>query len=106
MMIPKKITPDQIKLLEDGYIGQIRTMSERAMAWRKANPNLVVTIAWCYPPQTQICTTLRHAAAIGLVQANDAGAKLLLSMIDLNEEEPTITQVRAALEMEPGITST
>jgi hypothetical protein len=106
MMIPKKITPDQIKLLEDGYIGQIKTMSERASAWRKANPNLEAKIAWCYPPQTQICTTLRHAAAIGLVQANDAGAKLLLSMIDLNEEEPTITQVRAALEMEPGITST
>ncbi len=88
------------KLFQEPYESCIQKMSLRAKMWRKANADRVALITFHYSDSTKIVCCISMACQMGLVRANEPGAELICFMIDENDDEPTIAQVRTALEMD------
>lgn len=81
------------------YTSQMDTMKERADAWRKANPDRVVMIA--YPARVGLIGCISVGLEHGFVKANDAGLDLLKALWPWGgRDEPTVLMCRAVLEYE------
>lgn len=68
--------------------------------WRKANPTTPVTISFHIPEKVVIITTIRGALSLGLCRVNKHGYEMIKAMCEPEDDEPTISMVREAIEME------
>lgn len=86
---------------KEEYIRQIAAMIGNRKAWQAANPDREALIRFNIPDDIGVIATISDAIEKGLVIANDAGRDLINALWEQGgNDEPTITMVRLAIELE------
>jgi len=80
---------------------QCETMYQRAMEWRKANPDREVLVQYNYPSGVTVIGTIQDALVCGAIKVNPNGLDLITAMCTpAFEHAPTLNMVRQVLEHE------
>lgn len=93
-----------INQMPDDMREQTIRMHHRMQAWRTKNPKADVSIFWKEPTMGKskivVVATIRDAMMLGLVHTNDQGFNMLKAMCETENPQPTVNQVRTAIEMD------
>ena len=82
------------------YLTQIEAMAQKAKRWREKHPNAWAKVQFNFPPTVGIIMTITEAIQCGFVSCNDDGLSLITALGPWEDkDEPTVTMVRAALEI-------
>lgn len=89
-----------MELTESEYQEQVEHMHRRALLWRMAFPNHVALfVVRQRNPKSVVVCSLSAALAFELITANAAGVELLRFVTNKQQPEPTLSQVRQALDI-------